>query len=1086
MSTSREDTSATPTSPGDGDQAFPTQPGSASASVSSKVRKAQVRAALFRKLDPVRVGRFILLERLGAGAMGEIYAAYDEQLDRRVALKLVRHGSELTIKADELLLREAQALAQVSHPNVVQIYEAGTHDGRLFIAMELIRGQTLTRWLADAAKLPRPQRQREILRRFIAAGRGLEAAHAAGVAHRDFKPDNVLVSDDGRVRVVDFGLARAVVDDLTPGAPAGSGSGPRRAVDDFAHGRTVRMSAGDLEISADPDTAPTVGPFQAVGGRAVDSAVDAHPRAAAGPEDERGAEGADDTGDPVAPITAVTPGAEQRTAVLSGGRSGSPDHDSRPGPPRLRAATRLTETGTVMGTPRFMAPEQIRGAIADHRSDQFSFCVALYHALYGAFPFPGERMQELLDSMERKVIDLEHGVGVAGRVRNALRRGLSIDPSRRFPSMGELLATLEPSIRRTGGWIAGAVLLLVAAVVYLRSPSADPCGKAGDGLDRSWSPPHQLAVQAAFLRSDLPYAEVGWRGVKARLDDYARRWRGEAIGACRATYVERVQSEHVFDRRMLCLERERRHAAALVSELATGAPDAVLRGVEAAEALSAPDACGHVESALFAFEPPSPATADEVAEVREQLSRALTLERLGRAEESLVVAREARIAAERLDYPPLHAEALLEMARALDGRGVAAARNEAQELYFDALDIAEAVRHDQLAVEIWHRLVLLATRMDPGTQQAHAWWRRNAAAVRRIGNHPHLQARLYHRLGELYYRDSKYAQAADQHNRAIAAIADAPGQQVELSRYYAALAKALEPMDRVEEAIQLHERALKIAADALGSAHPHVLKLLGNYGKALEKRGRYDSARAVLEAALSGMPEAYREAHVDAGRLHAFLSDLSYTEGKLDDAAVQARRSLEIYQRAGAPEHLLAEAHVNLGNAELARKSFAAALALYRDALALRRRHLGDDHYQIGVNEGSIADALVGLGRYDEAMTHVREAERIFGRGSAREQAAQAWIRTVHGEVLVGQRQFATAASVLEATLLQLEAIGPADLGNAARAAWALARALHGLGKDPDRVRRLAEQARDQFAKLGPPEARNRDTVEQFLQRLSP
>src|SRR5215468_6927749 len=161
--------------------------------------------------------------------MGEIYAAYDERLDRRVALKLVRHGSELTGRADQLLLREAQALAQVSHPNVVQIYEAGTHEGRLFIAMELVRGQTLACWLRDAAQLPRPHRQREILRRFVAAGRGLEAAHAAGVAHRDFKPDNVLVGEDGRVRVVDFGLARALTGAPSLRAPAATGDGDRPA-----------------------------------------------------------------------------------------------------------------------------------------------------------------------------------------------------------------------------------------------------------------------------------------------------------------------------------------------------------------------------------------------------------------------------------------------------------------------------------------------------------------------------------------------------------------------------------------------------------------------------------------------------------------------------------------------------------------------------------------------------------------------------------------------------------------------------------------------------------------------------------------
>jgi len=160
----------------------PGMPARLQAPIASNVRKAQVRAALFRTSEPIRIGRFILLEPLGAGAMGEIYAAYDEQLDRKVALKLVRGGSPLTAKADERLLREAQTLAQVSHPNVVQVYEAGTYSGRLFIAMELIRGKTLSSWLKDVAQVPRPLRQREILRSFIAAGRGLEAAHAAGVA----------------------------------------------------------------------------------------------------------------------------------------------------------------------------------------------------------------------------------------------------------------------------------------------------------------------------------------------------------------------------------------------------------------------------------------------------------------------------------------------------------------------------------------------------------------------------------------------------------------------------------------------------------------------------------------------------------------------------------------------------------------------------------------------------------------------------------------------------------------------------------------------------------------------------------------
>jgi tetratricopeptide (TPR) repeat protein len=150
-----------------------------------------------------RFGRYLVLDWLGAGGMGAVYAALDPDLNRRVALKVLRHGGANPPIRD-LLQAEAQAMAQLAHPNVVTVFEVGSVDDRVFIAMELIEGQTLARWLRA-----QPRKPSEILAMFVAAGNGLAAAHAAGLIHRDFKPDNVLVGDDGRVRVTDFGLARA-------------------------------------------------------------------------------------------------------------------------------------------------------------------------------------------------------------------------------------------------------------------------------------------------------------------------------------------------------------------------------------------------------------------------------------------------------------------------------------------------------------------------------------------------------------------------------------------------------------------------------------------------------------------------------------------------------------------------------------------------------------------------------------------------------------------------------------------------------------------------------------------------------------
>ena len=150
---------------------------------------------------PTRLGHYVLLHELGRGGMGLVHAAYDEQLDRKVAIKvLLAQGDP---EAQRRLVREAQALARLSHPNVVQIYEIGDLAGTAFLAMEFVDGVTLRRW-----RVAQPRSRAEILAVILAAGRGLAAAHAKGLVHRDFKPDNVMIHRDGRVLVMDFGLVR--------------------------------------------------------------------------------------------------------------------------------------------------------------------------------------------------------------------------------------------------------------------------------------------------------------------------------------------------------------------------------------------------------------------------------------------------------------------------------------------------------------------------------------------------------------------------------------------------------------------------------------------------------------------------------------------------------------------------------------------------------------------------------------------------------------------------------------------------------------------------------------------------------------
>ena len=352
-------------------------------SLDERQREASIHAQLFGESAPVYLGRYRVGERLGAGAMGTVFAAHDESLDRAVAIKVLRDRGE---GAEARMLREARALARLSHPNVVTVHEVGTDADRTFVVMEFVPGKTLADWQPG-----RPWRA--VVHAYIEAGRGLAAVHAAGLVHRDFKPSNVLVGSDGRVRVADFGLVRAVDSEEVPAARI-----------------------------------------------------------------------------------ALNPGLTQ------------------------------TATGALVGTPAYMAPEQIRGKSVGKHSDLFAFCASLYEALAGRRPFVGEGVEGTLALIAQGPAPIpQRAVG------EVLARGLAEDPALRWASMADLLEALQVATRRRSPRLMGAaagVLAITAGAWALWPAPPSEAEPASPALPAVLRQRPELVARLLAVRSP---ANKAWR-----------------------------------------------------------------------------------------------------------------------------------------------------------------------------------------------------------------------------------------------------------------------------------------------------------------------------------------------------------------------------------------------------------------------------------------------------------------------------------------------------------------------------------------------------------------------------------------------
>ncbi len=747
------------------------------------------------------LGRYVILYALGSGSMGNVYAAHDPELDRKIALKVLRadvQSSASRAEARARLLREAQAGAKLAHPNVVTVHDVGSLGDRIFVAMEMVDGLTLGRWSEE-----KERSWQEILEVFLQAGQGLSAAHGRGFVHRDFKPSNVMVGRDGRARILDFGLVRA------------TGGGP---------------TAERL-----PTRSPSAAEFDAE-------------------------------------IT-------------------------------------LTSTGDVLGTPAYMAPEQQAGQLADARSDQFSFCVALYRILYGSFPYrrPRGRSQDFPE-----LRDPPADSPVPARIRKALLRGLARDPGRRYRHMDALLADLEgpPILSRRMGFAGLAMAVLTAWFVVSPTP-ATPCQGAERRLAGIWDLKQKGGIQAVFAASGLPIAESAWQETERLVDAYAENWVDMHTEACTATQVHGEQSARMLDLRMACLDTRLDELQAFGELLSAGAPKVIESSSRVAAGLTSLAGCADRQT-LGKLEPPArAATRRAVARIRSDLAAARVQEKSGNYALSLEMAKAAVHAAEELGYRPVIAEAHFIQAFA---HGRLRQPDELQAHLLVAMREAKATHHDEFLALAMNTMIIVGYHRGDA-DQALLWGELAGAAIEALGGRDDIEARRLERLGIVANMAGDF-ELAVKHYRASLAINPSPdtfqrmATQNNIGRSYAALGR----FDLAEESLR---QALKIVEEAFGPDHVFVVKPLNNLGILLHQRGDLEAARVELERAV-------RLAEATFGREHPETSLILESLGRTLVDLGDGKAATEILERGRRGLESLAGNPVDLATTrfELARARY--------------------------------------------------------------------------------------------------------------------------------------------------------------------
>ncbi len=939
-----------------------------------------------------QLGRYRITDVLGEGGMGIVYGAEDAELGRRVAIKVLSidgdstdGGSNRSV-VESRLLREAQALARLNHPNVIAIYDVGRHQGCTFVAMELVEGESLNRWWR---REPRHSRA-EILSVLVQAGQGLAAVHSVGLVHRDFKPENVIVGSDGRVRVLDFGLARA----------------------------TGRVSMASFD-----SITPAISDLVTVRSEAL-------------------------------------PQPAQSFTDISDVSAGSSLLDSP-----------LTQAGLVVGTPRFMAPEQHRGGEIDARTDQFSFCVAMYRVLYEELPFEGEDLKEYCKNvLAGRIREPRDGADVPAWLRRILVRGLAADPANRFASMTELLAALtdDPEIKARRRLRVAAVLGGTATVAILgtwalvdQQQAQDPCAAAANELGDAWNAQRRSAIEHRFTSSGRSHANDTFARVADALDGYAGRWRAMREESCRATRTAGRQSQLVYDLRVSCLDRRRTAFAALTDIFASNNDgEMVDRAVDAVAALPTMTACADI-AALTATVPlpDEPALRANIEATSRELDRADALHAAGKYADEAPIVAGALPRARMLSYPPLLARALLVTGTSELSRDKFV---EGEQSYVEAARAAAAAHDDGATVGAW--VGMIQARVNAGRyDDALALRLQLEIALARIGNPAVERAEVLLMLSDVLWQKARFAEARTLAEEAVtlrervygpnsAQFADATGQ----------LGNLLAEMGEFAAARPLLERSLAAMSRALGPRHPRTALALNDLALTVRDLGDYRAALPLFDQALAIQQEALGP---DAAAIGRTWNNLAGVRDALDrpDAKDAFLRAIEIKEKSLGPDHSsLALSLLNLGSHLYQHDKNAEAEPYLRRALAIQEKALGAEHpetefsrYQLGgircsLKQFADGEALLEQARAGMAKSlgadHFDVSRPLMALGSCR-----------------GAHLGAAAALPLYERALAIRLKNPGKTASLGEVQWATARTLVRLGRDRARVLTLARAAADNF-----------------------